>query len=114
MPLNAPAFLANANISPAQFVKLDATAGNNFKVLPCAAATDKIVGISQDSTYQPPGVIGSDGFAAHAGQPLDVYGDADVCLLQIDGGAGVTAGDFLTSTAAGFGKTIAFTLGAGT
>jgi hypothetical protein len=117
MPLQAPAFLANGNINPSVFVKLDASAGNNFKVLACTANTDHIIGVAQESTLQAPGITGAGVFAATAGFPIQVYGDNDEALVLIDSGAGVTAGDYLTAAATtinGAGKTVAFTLGAGT
>src|SRR5258708_2594224 len=109
--LNAPAFIANGNINPSVFVKLDVTAGNNFKVLQAAANTDRIIGISQDSTYQPPGLVGATTVAAAAGQPIQVFGVADVCLLSI-GAGGCTAGDYLTSDASGNGVVLTLTDGA--
>jgi hypothetical protein len=113
MSLQAPSFFANGNINPSVCVKLDATTGKNFMVLQAAAATDKVIGVSEDGTRQPPGVTGSDGYAAHQNEPIKVYGAGDVCLLAI-GSGGVTAGDYLKSDGNGAGVTVAFTLGAGT
>jgi hypothetical protein len=112
MALNAPQFFANGNINPSVFVKIDTTSGKNFSVIQAAASSDSPVGISQPGTYQPPGVTGSDGYAAHVNQTLMVYGNADVCLLKI-GTGGCTAGDYLTSDVSGAGVTVAFTEGTG-
>jgi len=109
--LDAPAFIANGNINPSVFVKIDSTI--NFGVIQAAAATDKIFGVSDDGTYQPPGVTGSDGYAAHQNQPIKVYADGDVALITV-GVAAITAGDYLKSDANGKAVTVVFTLGAGT
>lgn len=111
MSANAPGFIASGNINPSVAVKLDPS--NNFHVLQAAAATDKPIGIAQDGTYQPPGVQGSDGFAAHTGQPITVYGEGEQCLWQV-GASNITEGDWLKSDANGKAATIAFTLGAST
>lgn len=113
MPLNAPAFLANGNISPSRFVKQDTGASEDFMVIQTTAATDHIIGVAQDGTKQPPGVTGSDAFAAHALEAIQVYGPGDVCLLKI-GSGGCTRGDYLKSDGSGQGITCAFTLGANT
>lgn len=110
MASQAPGFLASGNISPSVAVKLDPT--GNFHVLQAAAATDATIGIAQDGTYYAPGVAGSDGYAAHAGQTLAVYGEGEQCLWKV-GASGITAGDQLTSDANGLAKTIAFTAGSG-
>src|SRR5216683_1665464 len=124
--LNAPSFMANGNIYPAAFVKLDTTSAKNFQVIQCVGSTggttanslaDRPIGISQDASYGTPGLQNQGTLdAAAAGQPIQVFGEADVCLLQISTTAGVTAGDYLTpdpaagaGTKNGFGLTIAFT-----
>lgn len=112
MSAAAPGFMASGNINPSTFVKLDTTAGDNFHVLQAAAAADRPIGIAQDGTYYAPGIAGSDGYAAHAGQPITVYGEGEQCLLKV-GAAAVTQGDYLTCDANGDAKTVAFTSGAG-
>jgi hypothetical protein len=113
MSAAAPGFIASGNINPSVAVKLDTTAGANFHVLQCAAATDRPLGIAQDGTYYAPGIAGSDGFAAHTGQEITVFGEGEQCLWKV-GVAGVTQGDYLKSDANGDAVTVAFTLGAGT
>lgn len=110
MSAAAPGFLASGNINPSVFVKLDTT--KNFHVAQCAAATDRIVGVAQDGTYLAPGIAGSDGFAAHDGQELTVFGEGEQCLIKV-GASAVTEGDYLTSDTNGDAKTVAFTSGAG-
>jgi hypothetical protein len=105
----APAFFATGNITPSFFVAPDTAKPFHVKAI-TAAKTQEIVGIADQGTYQPPGVVGSDAFAAHDGQPIRLYQDGDVCLLKIDAGAGVTAGDLLGSTSTGTGITIAGTV----
>ena len=113
MAARGPRYLANGNINVARIVKIDNTAGANFRVIQADASSDKSVGISQQGTYQPPGVVGSDAFAAHAGQPVFVAAVGEETLLLI-GTGGCTQGDLLTSDASGQGVTIAFTAGSGT
>jgi hypothetical protein len=108
MAARTPRFIAGGNINPASFVKIDTTVGNNFFVVQATADTDKIIGIAQQGTYQPPGVTGSDGLAAHSGQPVQVYGLGEETLLQIAGT--VTQGDLLKTNASGFGLSASITV----
>lgn len=108
MAANAPAFFASGNITPSTFVKLDNTAGKSFHVLQCAASSDRPIGVAQDGTYYAPGVVGSDGYAAHAEQQITVYGTGEQCLLKV-GAAAVVAGSYLTSDANGNAVAVAFT-----
>lgn len=107
---------ANAGIQVCSIVKLDATETNGFEVEQASAVTDKPVGIAQEGSWYPPGVLGADDLAAHPGQPLTVYGDGEECLAIV-GSAAVVAGDSLaadtTANHQGFLKTVAFTAGAG-
>lgn len=109
MSANAPAFIANGNINPSTVVKIDPAAATDFHVIQAAAGTDKPVGIATDSTYQPPGVTGSDGYAAHVDQPIPVYGEGEVCLAKA-GASAITRGQFLTSDANGNVIPILYTL----
>jgi hypothetical protein len=113
MPSRSPRFIADGNINPSRFVKIESAGTTGYEVLQAAAGTDRPIGISQEGTRQPPGVIGSDGYAAHQGETLQVYGEGEEALLTI-GSGGVTQGDYLKSDASGQGVTVAFTLGSGT
>lgn len=108
MSLNTPAFIANGTILPSRFVKLDAT--KDFAVIQGAAATDSLIGISQEGTKDAPGVVGAGTDAASAGETLKVFGQGDVCLLEA--GAAIVRGARLTSDATGRGVTAAPAAGA--
>lgn len=101
MPSRSPNFIASGNINPSVFVKVDPA--NNFAALQ-AGVGDQPVGVSQEGTRNPPGVLGSDGFAAHAGETLTVFGEGFECLLTF--GGNVTAGDYLVPDASGRGITL--------
>lgn len=101
-------FMANGNINPCRFVKLDTTA--SFKCLQ-AGANEAILGISQVGTQDPPGVTGSTAYAAQAGRELQVFMAGSRTLLDIPA-AGCTAGDRLGPDADG--KGVVVTPGAGT
>lgn len=103
--MSAPLLFANGNISPNRFVKIDPTATKNFNAIQCSANTDNMIGISQDGLHNPPGVIGSDAFAAVATEEVKIYAMGDICLLAM--GAAATQGALLTSDASGRGVTAA-------
>src|SRR5262245_29233916 len=107
-----PAYIARGTINPSRFVRISTTAGHNFSVVQAAAATEKIVGVSQEGFRDPPGVLGSGAAAALDGHTLKVYGGGDVALIEA--GAAITQGDWLKADAQGRAVTVAFTLGAGT
>lgn len=128
MPAISPRFLCSPNqgtvngntangIQPCAAVTIDTTVTTGFTVLQSVANTTKPIGIAQEGTYYPPGVLGADSLAAHPLQPLNVFGEGEECLWQV-GSASVTAGDSLcvdaTANYQGFAKTIAFTAGSGT
>lgn len=97
-------FVANGNITPMRFVKLDTTADQ--KVLQSGAG-DKCFGIAQEGTRYLPGFGNlDDGFRAIAGENVMVYTEPDECWLEI-GAGGVTAGDRIKSDASGKGVTTA-------
>jgi hypothetical protein len=100
MPHVGPAFMAGGNISPSRFVTISTSANNT--VVQSAAATETIIGVSQESAKQPPipQVTGTQ-YAAESGDNLRVYtaGEANV-LLEL-GTGGCTAGAKLTSDADG-------------
>lgn len=98
-----PGFFANGNVRVSRFVKIDSTAGKVFNVIESAAATDKSIGISYEGAHDAPGVTGSDGYAAVAGENIRVYTVGDICNLTL--GGTVTQGDWLVSDSAGRGVT---------
>lgn len=95
--------MANGNILPYSFVKLDTT--TPFKVVQAAANTDIPIGVSSEQVDVPP-IPQSTGtqYAAVAGEMLKVYRTGARCKLKI-GAGGCTAGDRLTSDASGNGVT---------
>ncbi len=93
--------VANGNVAPSRFVKLDTT--TEGRVLQ-ATAGDKIYGISQQGTRNTPYGALDDGFAAIAGENLNIYGPPEKDVLLELGGT-VTRGDSLKSDANGKGVT---------
>jgi len=95
---------ANGAINPSSFVRGDTTADK--KVLQANAATNKLIGVSQPGSYNPPGVAakygvsGADPAAVAAGDPILVFTTGDVCGITV-GSTAVTAWDQLTSDGAG-------------
>ena len=98
----SPQLVAGGNISPSTFVKVSTAADNTALQ---AGANEGIIGISQVGLHQPPGVTGSDAYAAVAGENIEIFGLGDICLLK--SASGWTRGDFLKSDANGLGVTIA-------
>lgn len=97
-------FIANGNITPSTFVKIDTTQ-TCTSVIQAAAATDYPIGVSKESTDQPPiPTLTGTQYAAIAGENCKVYQVGDTCLLNI-GSGGCTAGDKLTSDGSGNGIT---------
>jgi hypothetical protein len=94
-------FVANGNITPSSFVKLDTTAVG--KLLICGS-DDPVYGVSQEGTRNPPYTGLDDGYAAIAGENCRVYLEPEECWLRI-GSGGCTAGDMLNSDASGYGVT---------
>lgn len=107
-----PQFFASGNILPSIFVLCDPASGKNFYVMDGASGDvsyeNTVIGISQEGTQDPPGVTGSGTYAATDGNPIDIYGQGDVCLLRI-GVGGCTAGNLLKADATGQGIAIANT-----
>lgn len=92
--------VANGNITPSRFVKLDTTVDG--KVLQ-AGAGDMIFGVAQEGTRLAPLSGWDDGYAAKAGENIRVYAapeDKD-CFLEIAGTTSV--GDKLKSDGSGLG-----------
>jgi hypothetical protein len=107
MALNNPAFRAGGKIYPSRFVTIDATTsyGTDF-VVTQAGASAAPIGVSQDGSRLTPGVqalTASDLYAADGGQPIQIYGLSDVCLLEVGTAANITAGQLLAPDANGAG-----------
>lgn len=104
--MDLPNFIANGNIPPSAFVKIDATQAQP-SVIVAAANTDILIGISKESTDQPPipQLTGTQ-YAAIAGENCRVYQVSQTCLITV-GAGGLTNGDFVTSDASGNGITTA-------
>lgn len=100
-----PNLIARGTIRPCRFVTLDAS--NDFSVVE-SDANSQIIGISQEgSNYPPLNDLNLTDVAADSGDPIQIYGDGDTCLLQI--GGNVTRGNRLKSDADGQGVAIAST-----
>ncbi len=105
MPNTPPNLMANGNIYPCRFVKLDTSA--DFKVIQATANSD-ILGVSQEgSNYPPLSDLSVSAYAAQAGQNIRLFGDGDVCLVTA--GGVITRGDKLKSDANGKAVSIATT-----
>tara|TARA_Y100000310_G_scaffold199050_1_gene199035 strand:- start:5718 stop:6152 length:435 start_codon:yes stop_codon:yes gene_type:complete len=100
MPNTPPQLMANGNIRPLRFVKIDVSADEKG-----IQATDnsKIVGVSQPGTNFPPlndSHVTLDGMAAIAGETFQLYGEGDDGVL-VEIGAAVVRGDYLKSDSVG-------------
>jgi len=94
---------ANGDIRPSRFVKIDATLttpNQGNRCLECDAGETPI-GVSQKGTRYTPLTGLDNGFAASAGQGLQVYGLGQVAPLEL--GGTVAPGDYLKSDADGKG-----------
>lgn len=91
--------IANGNIKPGRFVKIDTT--NSNRVVQ-AGAGDRIYGISKMGTRNIALSGLDDGYVAIAGEAVHIYGPGDPGVELVLGGT-VTAGDFLKSDADGCG-----------
>ena len=100
----SPQLVAGGNISPSVFVKVSASADNTGLA---ASNGDRPIGISQVGPAQPPGVTGSDSFAAHAGEEFQLFGIGDICLLKAGSAVCWTSNDLLMPSAANDGGTTA-------
>lgn len=93
-------FVANGNIAPSRFVKMDATATG--KVVAATSNTDFIFGISQQGTRNTPYSSLDDGYAAIAGENIRVYTDNEDCWVETGTvTTAITPGDHLTASTAG-------------
>ena len=102
MPLNNPAFRAGDKIAPSTFVTISGT-GDHVALQGKATSTEHIIGISQDGSKLAP-IPGFDtSYAADAGDPIQIYGLGDVCLLAVGTAADIKAGELLGPDANGAG-----------
>jgi hypothetical protein len=93
--------VSTGNIAPSRFVKLSTTLDGKCTQ---AGAGEKIFGISQQGTRNTPYGSLDDGYAAIAGENLQIYGPGDDGAVLELGGT-VAAGDRLKSDANGKGVT---------
>ena len=106
MGAERPNVMANGNILPSSFVKLDPTSAMPA-VLQATANTDILFGIAKESAKDPPiPQLSGTQYAAAAGDNLRVYQVGDDCMLTV-GSGGLTAGDRVTADASGYGVTSA-------
>lgn len=100
-----PAFRAGGTIQTSRFVKIDGASGKDFQALQAASGSAPLVGISQDGSKRVPGVnsltTADTLIAAEAGDPVQIYGLGDVCLLTVGTAADLTAGALLMPDANG-------------
>lgn len=98
MSIQSPQWVAGGNIAPSRFVM-------NIKTedFTCVQATAnlKVVGISMEGTREAPIPSVSTSLAAEDGENLQVYGNTEICLLEL--GGTVVSGDDLKSDADGKG-----------
>lgn len=107
MSQTGPQLVANGNIRPFRFVKIDTTAGNSHFGLE-ADANDKLIGVCGGETNQPPlSDLVSTNYHAQAGQHIKLHPDGEETLLQL--GGTVVQGDRLKSDNDGQGVVIATT-----
>src|SRR4051812_42079914 len=92
--------IANGNVPPCRFVKLDTS--NEGRVV-VSGAGEEIWGISQP--YERRHTLLSDGYAAIAGENLNVIGPGDDEALLDIGSGGCTVGDRLKAGTLGVGVT---------
>lgn len=103
MPRPQPQFVAGGDIYPHRFLKISTAA--DFTALQ-ATANDQIIGISgPGSNYPPLNDLVTTNKHATSGQPVDINGDGDACLLEL--GGTVTRGDRLKADSNGKGVAIA-------
>lgn len=93
-------FKASGNVTPSRFVKLSST----DNVVAQAGAGEAIIGVSQAGTRNAPYSSLDDGYAAADGEDLEVFGDNEVCWLEL--GAAATVGARLKSDANGAGTPV--------
>lgn len=87
----SPSFIANGNIYPSRFVKLDSTA--NFRVLQCSNPSDRILGVSQPGTYAPPGLVGQTAPALVGGAITNVTFASGLATVTTTSAHGLAVGN---------------------
>lgn len=103
MPRNqSPNLIAGGTIQPSRFVSVSTTHDNT--ALQTSITQQPIIGISQVGPRDAPGLSGSGTQAADAGNPIEIFGVGDICLLQAAGSGGFTCGSWLTNDAVGQGR----------
>jgi hypothetical protein len=88
-------WVANGNVNPCRFVKIDTTVDG--RVVEATAVADVCYGISQEGTRTVPYSGLADTKAAIAGEPIKVFKLGEVCLLEVS--AAVTRGARLGASA---------------
>jgi len=105
MPNTPPLLMANGDIYPCRFVKLD-TSGDHYGIQ--ATANSQIIGVSMEgSNYPPLSDIVTTVYAAQQGDYYKLYGDGEQCLVEA--GTSIAMGDRLKSDANGRAVPIATT-----
>lgn len=90
--------LAGGDVAPRRIVKL----GTDDRAVHATAASDALWGISQPSVRRLALSGWDDGFAAIAGEPVNIFGPGDdECELEL--GGTVSIGSYITATTAGKG-----------
>lgn len=104
MPNTSPTLVAGGTIRPSRFVKLSAAADHQGLE---ADANERVIGISGEGGKFPPldDLVTTNVHAA-AGDPIRLYGDGDICLLEL-GSGGATRGGRLISDNDGKGVAMA-------
>ena len=92
---NAP-FVANGNITPSRFVKIDTSADNRVIT---SGVGDLPIGVSQQGTRRAPYSTLNDGFCAIAGEELRVFQTGEIA--PVEAGAAITRGSRVGSDATG-------------
>lgn len=91
-------FVAGGNITPSRFVaqntSYDSTVDN------ASVAGQRCLGVSQVGTRKAPGTGADDGYAAIAGEPVQVFLPGDVAPIMC-GSGGVTRGQLIKTDANG-------------
>lgn len=92
---------AGGNINPASFVKLSTTADG---VVLQSGDGEVVYGIAQPGTRRTPYSSLDDGYAAIAGEDVQVFGVGEECYLRL--GGTVTRGDRIDPDSSGYGTTV--------
>lgn len=104
---NAP-WVANGNIPPSRFVKIDPAADNRVIL---AGVGDQPIGVSQQGTRRAPYSSLNDGFCAIAGEELRVFQNSEIA--PVEAGAAVVRGTRVGPDATGRAITVATAVASG-